>query len=197
MGEMPPRASGTPGHSRRMAWPAAITISANFFQSGSSLKSQWDRLFGSFHSMMASIIASSCPFILQTTGGSCFRKSFSRKPAGLKRPRKFVVQDILPIFLGVGSQADPRLGLGMAGNLQPRTAQHALHRAVVGNPPIRGIARVALLDEVHAGKIRMVEYFLVPKVIVFPQRGAGQGAAHHGLEDEPAFHLFNDLVQGE
>src|SRR3954469_4271186 len=54
MGEMPPSAMGSSGFSRRMAWLAVITIFANIFQSGSSLKSQWERLFGSFHNMTAS-----------------------------------------------------------------------------------------------------------------------------------------------
>jgi hypothetical protein len=37
-----------------MALLAAMTMPAKIFQSGSSLKSQWERLFGSFHNMTAS-----------------------------------------------------------------------------------------------------------------------------------------------
>src|ERR1700760_2787988 len=60
MGEIPPSTIGSSGYSLRMALLAAMIISANLFQSGSTLKSQWERLFGSFHSMTASTIEHLC-----------------------------------------------------------------------------------------------------------------------------------------
>src|SRR6478672_766154 len=54
MGEMPPSTMGSSGFSLRMALLAAMTMSENIFQSGSSLKSQCERLLGSFHNMTAS-----------------------------------------------------------------------------------------------------------------------------------------------
>src|SRR6266404_4571116 len=54
IGDIPPRAIGRPGFSRRIAFDAVITISAKIFQSGSILKSQCERLLGSFHSITAS-----------------------------------------------------------------------------------------------------------------------------------------------
>src|SRR5258708_16843340 len=67
IGEIPPKTIGNPGFSRRTAWLAAITIAANRFQSGSSLKSQWERLLGSFHNISASTIHSPARTLLTTS----------------------------------------------------------------------------------------------------------------------------------
>src|SRR5262245_8119310 len=56
IGEIPPSTRGRSGFSLRMARAAAITILANNFHSGSILKSQCDKLLGSFHSITASTI---------------------------------------------------------------------------------------------------------------------------------------------
>src|SRR5436305_3445948 len=55
---MPPKAMVSSGLIRRISFAAAMIMLANIFQSGSTLKSQCERLFGSFHSIMASTIAS-------------------------------------------------------------------------------------------------------------------------------------------
>src|SRR5437762_13882108 len=59
IGEIPPSTMGSSGFTLRIALPAAIAISANFLQSGSRLKSQWERLLGSFQSITASTIGRS------------------------------------------------------------------------------------------------------------------------------------------
>src|SRR4051812_26918207 len=56
MGEMPPSTMGRSGFSRRTAFAPARHMAANIFQSGSTLKSQCERLFGSFHNITASTI---------------------------------------------------------------------------------------------------------------------------------------------
>src|SRR5581483_8567227 len=56
MGEMPPRTFVIRGFSARTASHAAFTISLKMRHSGSTSKSQWDMLFGSFHSITASTI---------------------------------------------------------------------------------------------------------------------------------------------
>src|SRR5579862_6033472 len=53
---MPPRAIFKCGLTLRMACAANTAISANLRQSGSNLKSQCDKLLGSFQSMTASIM---------------------------------------------------------------------------------------------------------------------------------------------
>src|SRR5947208_15326859 len=56
IGEIQPSTMGSSGFTLRIALPAAIAISANFFQSGSILKSQREGLLGSFQSITASTI---------------------------------------------------------------------------------------------------------------------------------------------
>src|SRR5262249_53607082 len=102
MGEIPPSTSGSPGFSLRIARLAAITISANRFQSGSSLKSQWDRLLGSFQSISASTIHFPC----EETGL-------------LQRACEFMVQNVLAVLHDACRTADPRLGFGMRFNFHP------------------------------------------------------------------------------
>ena len=54
--ETPPRTMGRFGFAARMATEACLTMSAKRSQWGSSLKFQWDKLFGSFHNTTASTI---------------------------------------------------------------------------------------------------------------------------------------------
>ena len=58
IGDMPPSTRGIDGFSARMASAAAITVSPNRVQSGSTSGSQWDLLFGSFQIIAASIMRS-------------------------------------------------------------------------------------------------------------------------------------------
>src|SRR5215469_15913279 len=123
MGEIPPSTSGRSGFSRRTARLAAVTISANILQSLSSLKSQWDRLLGSFHSITASTIRHQ----------SAMRKNCCGL---LKRAREFVIQNVFPFLHDLRGTTNPCFRLRVRLNFQARAAQHALHAAVVGNPPI-------------------------------------------------------------
>ena len=55
IGEIPPRTRVSEPFSPRTASPARMAMRANIFHSESISKSQWDLLFGSFHSFTASI----------------------------------------------------------------------------------------------------------------------------------------------
>src|SRR5579872_3694983 len=179
MGEMPPKTMGISGFSWRMARLAAITISANIFQSGSTLKSQWERLFGSFHSITASTI-SLHPWTKPGRPTVC--------------PQARAPKCVCRLFECL-QEYRPRSPLRMVHDLQPGTAQHGLHGAVIGNPPVRGITGILLLNEVHAGKIQIVEDLFVPEVVVLFQRGTIQGTADHRLENQFASYLLDDFVQ--
>src|SRR5579884_2034564 len=133
MGEIPPSTIFTSGLTLRMARAPVIASSANIFQSGSILKSQCDRLFGSFHSITASTMFS---------------------PAEeLQRTRQLKIENVLPIPLHAPGFADPGLRFRVRHDLEPRTAQHGLGRRYVWDPPVRGIIGVLVLDEVHRWKI--------------------------------------------
>src|SRR5436190_1237831 len=58
IGEIPPSTHGIDGATLLTASDARQVISEKIRHSGSSSKSQWLRLFGSFHSITASIIRS-------------------------------------------------------------------------------------------------------------------------------------------
>src|SRR3954464_6672965 len=96
MGEMPPSTRGRRGRSAWIASAASVTISANLLQSGSSAKSQWDLLLGSFHSIAASI----------TVG-------LPRRRVSGARPDR-----------GALAAAQEHLGLGPRHQLEARAAQH-------------------------------------------------------------------------
>src|SRR3954471_21964992 len=171
MGEIPPSTIGSFGFARRIASTPARAMAANFFQSGSSLKSQCERLFGSFHNITASTMA--CDF-----SRCCF--TFS-----LEQPSDFQVEDVLPIArLQFAGDAYPGLRLGMIHDLKPARAQHRFRRGTVRDPPIGGIACVLVLDKERCRPARVLENVLLPEVIVVVPIGNVLGAAHHRLEDE-------------
>src|SRR5438105_10492671 len=113
----------------------------------------------------------------------------------LQSPGKFCVQQVLSVFGYCSRFANPSLFLRMRHDLQTRTAQHGLRRARVRNPPVRGIAGVAFLDEVHAGKTRLAEDFLVPEVIVVIPTLFCLSSAQHGLEDQLLANFFYHFVE--
>src|SRR3954462_12170356 len=118
MGEMPPSTMGSLGLTRRIASTPASAMAANFFQSGSSLKSQCERLFGSFHNITASTMA--CDFL------PLLLYAFF-KVALLKESSDFQVEDVLPIArLQFAGDADPGLRLGMVHDLESARTQHRL-----------------------------------------------------------------------
>src|SRR5215472_7535077 len=153
MGEIPPSTSGKSGFSRRTARLAAVTISANILQSLSSLKSQWDRLLGSFHSITASTIRHQ----------SAMRKTVFRL---LKRACEFVIQNVFPFLHDLSGTANPRFRLRVRLDFQARAAQHAFHGAVVRDPPVGRVPGVLVLDEIHAGEIRPLKDLFVPEVVI-------------------------------
>src|SRR5215470_14061541 len=68
--------------------------------------------------------------------------------------------------------------------------------SMIRDPPVGGIAGILVLDEVHAGKIRTLEHFLVPEGIILAQLRAGCGAAYHGLKNQPGSYFLDDRIQG-
>src|SRR5215472_7292227 len=63
-------------------------------------------------------------------------------------------------------------------------------------PPVGGIARIFLLNEVHAGEIRIAEDFCIPEMIIVAQLRTAKGTANHGLENQSSFDFLDDFVQG-
>src|SRR4051812_35511385 len=54
----------------------------------------------------------------------------------------------------------------MADELETSATQHGLSAGLIGNPPIRDIVRVFLLNEMQSRKPRLIEQFCFPKMIV-------------------------------
>src|SRR3954462_7216007 len=151
---MPPKAMVSSGLIRRISFAAAMIMLANIFQSGSTLKSQCERLFGSFHSIMASTIASLMSLTFTVWNG-------------LQRALKLAVQDISAASYNFSRTANPCLRFGMSLDLQTRTSQHRLNSRPVWDPPVRGIVRVALFNEIHRGKIALFKNTGIPEGIIF------------------------------
>src|SRR6185437_2327993 len=85
----------------------------------------------------------------------------------------------------------------MSHDLQSGAAQHGFHSAAIGYPPVRRIVGVGMLDEVHAGKIRIAKWVHVPELIIIFPLLLFRGAAHHALENEFAADLLDYLIQGK
>src|SRR5581483_5342119 len=177
MGEIPPSTIFTSGLTLRMALAPAIARSANIFQSGSILKSQCDRLFGSFHSITASTMFSPAEV--------------------LQRARQLKIENVLPVPLDTLRFAHPGFCLRVSHDVQPRTAQHRLRGSYVRNPPVRRIVSVLVLDEVHRWKIKVLENLFIPEVIVLLPLPRRFRAADHGLEQQFSPNLLHYLVQGK
>src|SRR6266704_3633054 len=85
----------------------------------------------------------------------------------------------------------------MMQNFQSGAAQHAFYRSAVGNPPIRGIVRITLFNEVHGRKIRVGEHFVIPEGVIFVPQADLLRAANHGLEDKSLADLLNNFVESK
>src|SRR4051812_21941351 len=168
IGEMPPSTIGSSGASARIAAAAVFTSCAKRTQPGSISKSQCDRLFGSFQI----IAASSTPF-LQTAR--------QRMEYG-----------------AVGRLAHEHFGVGPFGDAEPGAAQHRFGAGGVRDPPVAGVAGVALLDEVQPGPGRVVEGRAIGEGIVGRPGHLRGAAAQHRLEYEAAPHrVLPQQVEGE
>src|SRR5581483_1665641 len=119
MGEMPPRTRRSPGARARTARAARRVMSAYCRHSGSIVKSQWDRLFGSFQNLIASITAAA--------------PGPTRAAAPRARPPGDAGQ----------APADEHLLLRMREELEAGAAEHRLGAGAVGDPPVRRVAGVA------------------------------------------------------
>src|SRR5581483_5089615 len=74
---------------------------------------------------------------------------------------------------------------------------HCLGRGPVRNPPVRRVAGVAVLDEIHLRKVGIAEDLLVPEVIIRIRRPGIFRSATHGLENQRFPHLLDDFIQRE
>src|SRR6185312_12642409 len=83
----------------------------------------------------------------------------------------------------------------MSYDLQPRAAQHAFNCPAIRHPPVRRVARIAVLDEVHAWEIRIFERVHVPELVILVPLPLLLRAAHHALEEQLPSDFLNDLVQ--
>src|SRR4051794_19822990 len=163
IGEIPPRTHGMPGETPRTASAARRVIVENVCHSGSSSKSQCERLFGSFHNITASIMIALC---------------------------------VLDVGAHAGA-ADVHLVLGMIEDHESRAAQHGFHAGPVRNPPVRRIAGIALLHEVHPRIAALVEDGGLRKRIVVGNGQRGWIAALHALEDHRLPHHTMKDVESE
>src|SRR5436305_4148150 len=101
----------------------------------------------------------------------------------------------MSVCLGVRRLTYPSLKLRIGDDLQPGAAQHGFRRGAVRDPPIRLIAGVFLLDEVHAWEARLGKNLAVPEVIVVFGAVDAIVAAQHRLEDELMPDLGGHLVE--
>src|ERR671930_810026 len=164
-GEMTPITRITSRFSARTAWPASRAIALKVFQSLSSWKSQWDMLFGSFQ-----IITASTGISALHSPGRIHRAGVSLLDGLLERP------------------AHVDLGMRMIDQLETGGSQHGLGAGPVGDPPVGGILRELLLDEVQLGELGAVEDLLLGERIVVLHAHGAAGAPSHRLEDQPVPH---------
>src|SRR5205809_5317994 len=180
IGEIPPRTHKTSGLAWRTASAARSAISAKILQSGSTSKSQWDLLFGSFQIITASIITRSrSPFPhrlgQRIAAGQLHSFIVVSSNRGIDRTRLLRQRDVL---------ARENLGFRMVDDLESGAAQHCFHTSPIWNPPVRRIASVPLLHKIHLRKSRSFENFGLPEVVIILQRIDLFAPALHRLKQE-------------
>src|SRR3954454_20958796 len=84
----------------------------------------------------------------------------------------------------------------MSLDLQTRTSQHRLNSRPVWDPPVRGIVRVTLFNEIHRGKIALFKNTGVPEGIIFSPFAGFRRTSNHGLEHQLSGNFFNQVVEG-
>src|SRR5438270_7999218 len=84
--------------------------------------------------------------------------------------------------------ADVDLVLGMLNNLKARAAQHGLGAGAIWDPPVGGVVRVAVLDEVHRGIGGVLENAGLPEWVVALERRDFAAAAHERLKHQGVRH---------
>src|SRR5215468_1858063 len=97
-------------------------------------------------------------------------------------------QNIAASSMRTPSAADVDLLLGLVEDFESSAAQHRFGAGPVGDPPIGGIVRVALLDEVHCGESGLIEYVRFEKRIVLLDCRHPRAAAEESLEDQQIPH---------
>src|SRR3954462_1441693 len=91
--------------------------------------------------------------------------------------------------------ADPSLKFRIGDDLESRAAQHRFRGGAVRDPPVRLIACILLLDEIHAGEARLGEDLGVPEVVVVFRAVETLVAAQHCLEYQLMPYFRYHLVQ--
>src|SRR4051812_30349071 len=83
----------------------------------------------------------------------------------------------------------------MGDDFKTGAAQHRFRTGAVWHPPIRGIARIAMLNEMHFWEFRQVKRGLVPEVVIFCELPEIRAAPMHRLkhEDIPRDVLANEV----
>src|SRR5690242_21961122 len=83
----------------------------------------------------------------------------------------------------------------MIDDLETSAAQHRLDTCAIRNPPVGGIIRVALLDEIHRRVAGLVEDVALPERIIRLRRLDFTAPALHGLENQLVTHdmLVNQI----
>src|SRR5215203_2051 len=142
---MPPSTRVSAGCAAAVASAAAAIMLPKIVQPGSSSKSQWDMLFGSFQNITASTMIRSLHVV-----GSLQQWDFE---PGL-----------------TGRFTDEHFLFGLIENVEPGAAQHRAGTREIRNPPVCGVACVSLFDETHAGKSFCGEDALLFEWIILTKR---------------------------
>src|SRR4051812_33970522 len=168
MGDVPPRTRVRAAFSARTAAPASAVMSEKTVHPSSSSKSQWERLFGSFQSITASIT-------IVLSAGGIGRLRFGGNLA---------------------AATDEHLRLRLTFDGEAGAAEHGHHAGLVRDPPVGGIAGVTAFDEVQLGIAGVVEDLrLGERVVVFESRPC-RASPQHALEDQHvARHVFVDEIE--
>src|SRR5205085_1775233 len=76
--------------------------------------------------------------------------------------------------------------------------QHRFYASAIRNPPVRGIASILLFDEIHARKLRLLENFGLPEIVVVLYHRHTPTAALHRLKNKTVTrHVFANKVEGQ
>src|SRR5256885_6305195 len=102
----------------------------------------------------------------------------------LKCSLELEIEDVLTFPLYPARLAHVSLRLGMCDYLQTRTAQHAFYGPAVRYPPIGRIIGIAVLNEVHAWKVRIFKRVHVPELVVLLPLPFLLGTTNHALEEK-------------
>src|SRR5438477_2851903 len=82
----------------------------------------------------------------------------------------------------------------MTFDREPRAAQHRFDAGAIGYPPVGGIVRITMFDEVQLRKSGTVEQLGGPEIVIPLHRLDGFAAALHRLKHE---YIARDVLMNE